>query len=71
MRFDRQLPDTAGIPAVVQDLTLIAPFNDLEALEAIARANADDLAAVIIEPIQRIIRPRPGFLNGVREIARR
>lgn len=69
--YPAPLVDTAGIPAVVRDLTLVAPYNDLELLESIVRQNADDLAAVIIEPIQRIIHPQPGFLAGVREITQR
>jgi len=64
-------PDTGGIPQPVRDLMLVAPFNDIETFEAIVRENAKDLAAVIIEPIQRIISPKPGFLQQVREITRK
>ena len=69
--FPNPSPDTAGIPPNVSDLTLVAPFNDAEALERIVEAHAHELAAVIIEPIQRIISPRPGFLKKVREITAR
>ena len=61
-------PDTAGIPAVVQDLMLVSPFNDLDALSSILDARGHEIAAVIVEPIQRIISPLPGFLAGVREL---
>ena len=64
-------PDTAGIPEVVQDLMLVAPFNDLDVLSSLLDAHAHELAAVIIEPIQRIISPLPGFLQGVRELTAR
>ncbi|WP_270936233.1 aspartate aminotransferase family protein [Falsiroseomonas oryzae] len=64
------VPDTAGIPDVVKGLTLVAPFNDLEAARAIIAANKDELAAVIVEPIQRIISPQPGFLQGLRDATR-
>ena len=50
---------------------LIAPFNDLATTEAIIQAHHDELAAVILEPMQRIIAPRPGFLQGVRDITSR
>ena len=50
---------------------LIAPFNDLATTEAIIQAHHDELAAVIVEPMQRIIAPRPGFLQGLRDIATR
>jgi glutamate-1-semialdehyde 2,1-aminomutase len=48
---------------------LVAPFNDLETTERIATGS--DLAAIIVEPLQRAIRPRPGFLEGLRQLARR
>lgn len=62
-------PDSAGIPAVVQALTLVAPYNDIEATRAIVAANANDLAAIIVEPIQRIIAPQEHFLEALRELA--
>ena len=68
VNYPTPLPDTAGIPERVQDLTLIAPFNDLEAASTIIAAHAHELAAVIVEPIQRIIHPQPGFLEGLREV---
>ena len=61
-------PDTAGIPDVVKDLMLVAPFNDLDVLASLLEAHGHEIAAVIVEPIQRIISPRPGFLQGVREL---
>ena len=70
MDFPHGQPDTEGIPQEVQDLMLVAPFNDLEATRRIVAAHAHDLAAVIVEPIQRIIMPRPGFLEGLRELTR-
>ena len=69
--FPSPVPDTAGIPQNVSDLTLVAEFNDAEALERIVAAHAHELAAVILEPIQRIISPKDGFLQKVREITAR
>ena len=66
----KPIPDTAGIPDVVADLMLVAPYNDLEAARRIIEAHKHELAAVIVEPIQRIISPQPGFLEGLREITR-
>ena len=63
--------NTAGIPKALQDLMLIAPFNDLETTTTIIEAHRDELAAVIVEPLQRVIAPEPGFLNGLREVTRR
>jgi glutamate-1-semialdehyde 2,1-aminomutase len=49
---------------------LVAPFNDLETAGRIIAEHADELAAVIVEPLQRCIVPKPGFLQGVRQITR-
>ena len=57
-------PDSAGIPAVVRDLMLVAPYNDLDVLRSLLEAHGHELAAVILEPIQRIISPLPGFSAG-------
>jgi glutamate-1-semialdehyde 2,1-aminomutase len=61
-------PDTGGMPANVASNVLIAPYNDLEAVRRIVREHRDDLAAIIVEPVQRVIFPTPGFLPGLREL---
>lgn len=66
--FPQAIPDSAGIPARAADEMLVAPFNDLAAVEALIRAHHDELAAVIVEPLQRIIPPAPGFLEGLRRL---
>jgi glutamate-1-semialdehyde 2,1-aminomutase len=66
--FPQAIPDSAGIPARVRDEMLVAPFNDLDAVEALIAAHHDELAGVIVEPLQRIIPPAPGFLEGLRRI---
>ena len=45
---------------------LVAPFNDLDAVESLIRAHGDEIAGVIVEPMQRLIPPAPGFLAGLR-----
>jgi glutamate-1-semialdehyde 2,1-aminomutase len=62
-------PDVGGIPRGALESVLVAPFNDLETTERIATGT--DLAAIIVEPLQRAIRPRPGFLEGLRRLAHR
>ena len=69
--FPAPTPDSAGIPHAIQEHVLIAPFNDLTETEAILAAHHADLAAVIMEPFQRLVPPEPGFLQGVREITKR
>ena len=65
--FPRPVPDSAGIPKHVQDDVLVAPFNDIETARRMIAEYADDLGGVIVEPFQRLIPPRTGFLEALRE----
>jgi glutamate-1-semialdehyde 2,1-aminomutase len=69
--FPQPVPDSAGIPKSVREEVLIAPFNDLAAVERLVEAHADELAGIIVEPFQRLIPPAPGFLAGLRELCTR
>ena len=69
--FPQAVPSSAGIPRAIQDLMLIAPFNDLATTNAIIEAHHQELAAVIVEPLQRVIAPQPGFLQGLRRATAR
>jgi glutamate-1-semialdehyde 2,1-aminomutase len=68
------LPDSPGVtPATVID-TLVAPFNDLSAVEALFAARGADIAAVLVEPVagnMGVVPPAPGFLEGLRALTRR
>jgi glutamate-1-semialdehyde 2,1-aminomutase len=66
--FPRPIPDSAGIPKSLQDEVLVAPFNDLETVASLVREHRQELAAVIVEPLQRLIPPKPGFLEGLRKL---
>lgn len=63
-------PAGAGAPWVAEDV-IVAPFNDLQATAALLATHAADLAAVIVEPVHRCLRPLPGFLEGLRDLTRR
>lgn len=69
--YPHGIADTAGQPAAVRDSMLIAPYNDLPAATAIAEQHADDLAGIIVEPVQRIIRGDEEFLHGLRALCDR
>ncbi|MFB0558003.1 MAG: aspartate aminotransferase family protein [Candidatus Bathyarchaeia archaeon] len=60
-----------GIPGGVMENTLFFPFNDPEAAEELVKRCRDELAAVIVEPVQRDIPPIPGFLRALREATER
>ncbi|MDA0656423.1 MAG: aspartate aminotransferase family protein [Proteobacteria bacterium] len=61
-------PDALGIPEGAQNSIIVAPFNDLEAARRIIKEHKDVLAGVMIEPVQRVIFPKEGFLQGIREL---
>jgi glutamate-1-semialdehyde 2,1-aminomutase len=66
------VPAGPGILPEIAERTRVAPFNDLEATRAIARDVADDVAAIITEPIPMnmgFVLPEEGFLAGLRELA--
>jgi glutamate-1-semialdehyde 2,1-aminomutase len=66
--FPAAVPDSAGIPRSLRDEMLVAPFNNIDAVAGIVREHRDELAAVILEPFQRIIPPAPGFLQALRKL---
>ena len=69
-----KIPDSEGIPPSVFDDVILAPWNDVAALERIMRAHGHELAAVITEPIMAnmgCILPRDGYLAQVRDLAHR
>lgn len=75
---DPHAPNTViiseGVLKPTADATIVAPFNDLEAMEAIFERNPGEIAAVILEPIMMnivFVTPDDGYLQGLREITRR
>jgi glutamate-1-semialdehyde 2,1-aminomutase len=67
-----RVPITAGIPPEELVLTHAVPFNDLDAVERVAQRHP--IAALITEPVLQnigIIKPRPGYLAGLRALADR
>jgi glutamate-1-semialdehyde 2,1-aminomutase len=68
--FPQGVPDSAGIPRSVQGEVIVAPFNDLATATSLMREHKEELGGVIVEPFQRLIPPKPGFLEGLRAITR-
>ncbi|MEM7599398.1 MAG: aminotransferase class III-fold pyridoxal phosphate-dependent enzyme [Pseudomonadota bacterium] len=69
VNFPQAVPDSAGIPQSVADEMLIAPFNDFDYIRSLLAEYGDQVAGMIVEPLQRIIPPLPGFLELLREEA--
>jgi glutamate-1-semialdehyde 2,1-aminomutase len=64
--FPQADPSSAGIPAREADDILVAPYNDATLASKIIEENTAELAAVIVEPLQRCTPPREGFLESLR-----
>ena len=63
------LPSTPGVTAGAARDTLVAPFNDLDAVASLLEANA--VAALIVEPVPAnmgVVPPDPGYLEGLRRL---
>lgn len=68
------IASSAGVPQPLAQLTLNAPYNDLDAVEQIFQEHAGKIAAVIVEPVAAnmgVAPPMMMFLEGLREITER
>ena len=66
-------PDSAGVPAAFTSHTIVAPFNDLEAVKSIFAANKNAIAGIIVEPVPGnagLYLPKPGYLEFLSEITK-
>lgn len=69
--YPRARADSTGIPPMIGGEVLVAPFNDAARAVEIIEQHASELACVLVEPLQRVLVPRPEFLAAVREVTRR
>ncbi|OED46364.1 glutamate-1-semialdehyde 2,1-aminomutase [Rhodobacteraceae bacterium (ex Bugula neritina AB1)] len=67
VNFPQAVPDSAGIPPSVAAEVLVAPFNDFEFIKQLMAEHGHEIAAIIAEPLQRIVPPLPGFLQLLRD----
>lgn len=64
-------PDSPGVTKGTAKDTLLAPYNDLEAVKNLIDANKGQIAALILEPVpgnMGLCLPNPGYLQGLRDI---
>ncbi len=65
------VPSSGGVPEEYASLTLVAPYNDLDLVEALFKKYPGEIASVIVEPVcgnMGVVFPREGFLQGLREL---
>jgi glutamate-1-semialdehyde 2,1-aminomutase len=68
------IPDSPGVPASVAQNTLVAAYNDVDAVELLFRKYSGQIAAVIVEPVAAnmgVVLPAAGFLEGLRRLTER
>lgn len=68
------LPDSPGVPSGATVDTLVAPFNDLNAVTSLFDQHGERIAAIIVEPVagnMGVVEPADGFLEGLRALATR
>lgn len=64
-------PSSGGVPQDVVKHTLVLPYNDMSAIEAVFQKQGDHIAAVILEPIagnMNLIKAKPEFLAAIRNL---
>lgn len=69
----QSIPGTPGVPGDVVKHTLLAHYNDLDAVRHLFEQQGEDIAAVIVEPVagnMGLVLPKPGFLEGLRDLTR-
>ena len=67
------VPDSAGVPKGIAELTISLPFNDIEAIGSTFAAQGEEIAAVILEIVpgnMGVIKPDPAFLAQVQLLCR-
>ena len=66
------VPTSAGVPQSYAGETLVAEYNRLDTVEALLKANVNQVAALIVEPVagnMGVVPPADGFLAGLRKLA--
>ena len=65
------LPDSPGVPALATADTLLAPYNNLDAVKELFYTYDSQIAAIIVEPVAAnmgFVMPEKGFLHGLQEL---
>ena len=68
------LPGSAGVPAAATADTIVAPYNDADAVSELFVRMGGEIAAILVEPVAAnmgVVAPRPGFLESLRDLATR
>ncbi|MCE5278967.1 MAG: glutamate-1-semialdehyde 2,1-aminomutase [Planctomycetaceae bacterium] len=64
------MPSSPGVPRGATADTLLAHYNDLDAVKAMLASQGETIAAVLVEPVagnMGVVPPAPGYLQGLRD----
>ncbi|MGA2322728.1 MAG: glutamate-1-semialdehyde 2,1-aminomutase [Sedimentisphaerales bacterium] len=64
-------PSSAGIPPAIADLTVVIPYNDMEAVKNCFLVHRGQIAAVLVEPVAAnmgVVPPADGYLQMLRDL---
>ncbi|MCS7170791.1 MAG: glutamate-1-semialdehyde 2,1-aminomutase [Aquificaceae bacterium] len=67
------IPGTPGVPEDIARLTLVIPYNDLDALREVFERYGEEIACVIVEPVagnMGVVLPKSDFLKAIRAITK-
>ena len=65
------IASSGGVPASIANLTVVLPYNDIDAVKAAFAKHKDDIAAVLVEPVAAnmgVIPPAEGYLQTIRDL---
>ena len=65
------IASSAGVPEPVANLTIVLPYNDIDAAKAAFDKHKGQIAALLIEPVAAnmgVVPPADGYLQGLRDL---
>jgi glutamate-1-semialdehyde 2,1-aminomutase len=68
---EQSIPSSAGIPPAVANLTIVIPYNDIDAVKKVFQTHKGQIAAVLTEPVAAnmgVVPPADGFLQALRDL---
>jgi glutamate-1-semialdehyde 2,1-aminomutase len=68
---ENAVPSSAGVPEAIANLTIVIPYNNLDAVKKAFQIHKGKIAAVLIEPVAAnmgVVPPADGFLQAIRNL---
>jgi glutamate-1-semialdehyde 2,1-aminomutase len=68
---EHSVPSSAGIPPAIANLTVVIPYNDIDAVKKVFQTHKRQIAAVLTEPVAAnmgVVPPADGFLQALRNL---